>query len=232
MAVSTRTSAPSYKIFEPDALDTTYAKGVISDPVMGGIAGAMGLAHDMSKMRNQDNYLASQEKFNKMAGNLDAMEIAQKQKAEILKAATTLLGHGAPTTSLEPGALSGLYNQQGYLDDTLGKSLRDLNAAKAEGARSGGGGSEGKDYYTVQSPVILPDGTVGTETVRTQGKPPPRTSTGGAANVVKQNIIKAVGAALGPDAKGVDTQNGGTKWTSPSKPGVVIEFDAQGNAKR
>ena len=233
MTVSTRTSAPSYKIFEPDALDAVYAKGVISDPIMGGIAGAMGLAHDMSKSRNQDNYLKSQDDFNRMAANLDLAEMDSKRKIELLKSAVDLIGKGAPTTDLNPGALDGLYHGQGYLADTLGKSLRNLNDAKAEGARNGGGGgSGGKDSYTDQIPFINADGTSGMRTVKKYGTPPASTPAGGANNVIKQSIIKAVTAALGPDAQGVPTSDGGTKWQSPSKPGVVIMFDAQGNAKR
>jgi hypothetical protein len=231
MTVSTRTSAPSYKIFEPDALDAVYAKGVISDPIMGGIAGAMGLAHDMSKSRNQDNYLKSQADFNKMAANLDLAEMDSKRKIELLKGAVDLIGKGAPTTSLEPGALSGLYTQEGYGKDTLGRSIRDLNAAKAEGARNGGE-SGGKDSYTDQVLINNPDGTSSLRTIKRYGTPPASAPAGGAANVIKQGVVKAVAAALGPDAKGESTQDGGTKWTSPTKPGVVIEFDAQGIKKR
>lgn len=233
MTVSTRTSAPAYKIFEPDALDQIYAKGVL-DPMMGGIAGSLALSHDAKKAGYRQDYLASQKDFNNLAANLDMAEMDNKRRIELLKGAVDLIGKGAPTTSLDPGALAGLYTGQGYNDDTLGKSLRDLNAAKAQGARSSGA-STNKDYYTVQSPVILPDGTTGMETVKTFGAPPARTSTSGAnanANVINQGVVKAVAAALGPDAKGVRTQDGGTRWESPSKPGVVIEFDAQGIKKR
>lgn len=234
MTVSTRTSAPSYKIFEPDALDQIYAKGAL-DPMMGGIAGSLALSHGANKAGYQDRYLASQKEFNNLAANLDMAEMDNRRKIELLKGAVDLIGKGAATPDLDPGSLVGLYTAPGYQNDTLGKSLRDLNAAKAQGARASGA-STNKDYYTIQRPIILDDGTSGMQTVKTFGTPPANASTGGAAGdksrVINQNVVKAVAAALGPDAQGERMADGGTKWQSPSKPGVVIMFDAQGNAKR
>ena len=230
MTVSTRTSAPSYKIFDPDALDQIYAKGAL-DPMMGGIAGSLALSHGANKAGYQDRYLASQKEFNNLAANLDMAEMDNKRKIELLKGAVDLIGKGAATPDLDPGSLAGLYTAQGYQKDTLGQSLRNLNAAKAQGARASGA-STNKDSYTDQSPIINDDGTPGMRTIKKYGTPPTSAPAGGASNVITQNVVKTVAAALGPDAQGQRTSDGGTKWTSPSKPGVVIAFDAQGNAKR
>ena len=165
MTVSTRTSAPSYKIFDPDALDVAYANGVISNPVMGGIASAAGITHSMSKMRNQDNYLASQEKFNEMAATLDAMEMDSKTKQKMMEVAGTLISKGEGPANVLGG--SDIYNGNpaGALLPGL---LRDKIAAETAAAGRSGSGGDGK-AKTVDT---YPYGE-GMRTVTTPGAPAP-----------------------------------------------------------
>lgn len=93
MAVNTRTAAPSYKIYEPDALDVALSNKVL-DPLQGGIAGAMLLNHQAESANNVRDFTADQSRFNKMAAGLDAMEIAQKSQEARMKLAPGLMEHG------------------------------------------------------------------------------------------------------------------------------------------
>src|SRR5712664_4062961 len=99
MPVTTRMSAPNYKIFEPDALDAIYAKGNL-DPIMGGISYAFGNAHKMDNQIAAGQTLEAQDKFNKMAANLDAMEITNKTKQEALKIGGKLMELGEDPTKV------------------------------------------------------------------------------------------------------------------------------------
>ena len=166
MTVSTRTSAPSYKIFDPDALDVAYANGVISNPVMGGIASAAGITHSMSKMRNQDNYLASQEKFNEMAATLDAMEMDSKTKQKMMDVAGTLISKGEGPANVLGG--SDIYNGNpaGALLPGL---LRDKIAAETAAAGRSGNDGGVKEKHTVQTV----DPVTGKTIVHTVPGPPP-----------------------------------------------------------
>lgn len=100
MALSTRLSAPSYKIYEPDALDVALSQRVL-DPLQGGIAGAMLLNHGLENQAAQQQYLASSDKFNKMAQGLDAMEIAQKHREAAMKIGGQLVEHGEDPTNVQ-----------------------------------------------------------------------------------------------------------------------------------
>ena len=80
MPNQTRVMPPQYKIFEPDAVDATYAAGTLK-PDMGGYAYALGLAHRGEASRNQEAYLSQADKYNKMAFALDQLE--QQQKGDL-----------------------------------------------------------------------------------------------------------------------------------------------------
>ena len=242
MTVTTRTSAPSYKIFEPDVLDQIYANKVF-DPVMGGFAGALGSFHKMNKAGYQDDYLASQEKFNKMAGNIDAMEIAQKQKEALLKGAVQLLGHGAATTDFDPGSVSGLLTAQGYQNDTLGKAIRDKMIAEAQRARAG----DGDKLKSIIKYSTTPPGTNQTIEETYQYKPgevlPPSrvratnptgsTSVSTNANATattREQVAILAKAAAGPDAKLMQQSPEGASLWAGSK-GTAV-FDPNGKLDR
>lgn len=234
MTVLTRTSAPSYKIFEPDALDQIYAKGSL-DPIMGGISYAFGSAHKQEAAGNQQQYLASQERFNRMAATLDAMEMDSKTKQAALKIGGELIAKGEDPAKIIGGDL--IYGDPaqnllpGLLRDKIRSEINQNNAPK-------GGGDKNKVVDT------YPYGG-GTRTVTTAGapveqRPAEPTSKPGStpvapkdkSNTITQSVIRTAQSALGPDAQWTATKEGGSKWMSPSKPGVVIEFDKNGVAKR
>ena len=241
MTVSTRTSAPSYKIFEPDALDAVYAKGVISDPIMGGIAGAMGLAHDMSKSRNQDNYLKSQDDFNRMAANLDAMEMDSKTKQAALKIGGELIGKGEDPTKIIGSDLIYGDPAQNLLPGLLRNKIQsDINANNSKGA----GGGE-KDTYTESwtDPATGKDHVIKRQGSPTNLGPPPTapaTKTGGPAGSTPipsktgttnaQQIEARAKAAAGPDAKIVQTSPSGASLWAGSK--GTATFDPSGKQVR
>ena len=143
MAVTTRMAAPSYKIYEPDALDAIYAKGSL-DPIMGGIAGAMGIAKRQNTIMDQEEFVRQQDRYNKMAANLDAMEIDSKTKQEALKEGVKLIMHGTDASGvkgieniLTPGAIGANDTASLYKTKVL-----------ADAAKGSGGGDGGKESWT------------------------------------------------------------------------------------
>ena len=240
MTVSTRTSAPSYKIFEPDALDAVYAKGVISDPIMGGIAGAMGLAHDMSKSRNQDNYLKSQDDFNRMAANLDAMEMDSKTKQAALKIGGELIAKGEDPTKIIGSDL--IYGSPG--DNLLpglmrGKIQSDINANNSKGAGSGEKDTyteswtdpaSGKDYVVKRqgSPAVIGPAPTKSTGTNAPASSTPIASKAGTTNA--QQIEVRAKAAAGPDARLVQSSpSGATLWAGSKG---TATFDPSGKQVR
>jgi hypothetical protein len=235
MTASTRTSAPSYKIFEPDALDQIYAKGNL-DPIMGGISYAFGSAHKQEAAGNQDRYLQSQEKFNRMAATLDAMEMDSKTKQKALEIGGQLIAKGEdPTKIIGSDLIYGDPAQNllpGLLRDKIQSEINSNNAPK------GGGDGKAKTVDT------FPYGE-GTRTVTTPGVPAearpsePATKPGSTpaapkdkSSAIAQGVVKTAITTLGQDAQWTATKDGGSKWMSPSKPGVTLEFDKNGVAKR
>lgn len=141
MAVNTRLSAPTYKIFEPDALDVMLSQHVL-DPLQGGLAGAMLLNHRNDTQQGQQDFLASNEKFNQMARGLDAMEIAQKSHEARLKLAPGLMEHGTDANTIR--GIEDLLTPEGILGNKSaslyqGKTAAEIAAlnAKANADRSG-----------------------------------------------------------------------------------------------
>lgn len=233
MTVSTRTSAPSYKIFEPDALDAIYAKGNL-DPIMGGISYAFGSAHKMDKAGYQDQYLASQERFNKMAAGLDALEMSSKQKTELLKGAIDLIGKGESPAKLFGG--NEVYRND---QDAL---LPGLMAQKAAGSGGSGGTKETETHEltgatedgTYKISRKGPPGTV-SGVVPPKDVKPGSTPISGAANSdasKAQAIVKTATQLLGPDVGFVKKPDGSVIARSASQPGRELQFDQNGVLKR
>ncbi len=242
MTVSTRTSAPSYKIFEPDALDQIYAKGNL-DPIMGGISYAFGSAHKQEAAGNQDRYLQSQERFNKMAAALDAMEMDSKTKQEALKIGGKLIGDGEDPTKIIGSDL--IYGNPG--DSLLPGLLR--NKISSEIARNGAAASADKNGPKDTVTESWTDPGTGKDIVyKRQGKPsdvggpppapgtkvnPPAGSTpipskAGVTN--SQQIEARAKAAAGPDAKIVQSSpSGATLWAGSKG---TATFDPSGKQVR
>lgn len=171
MAVTTRIAAPNYKIYEPDSLDAIYAKGNL-DPVMGGISYAFGNAHKLNTSMDQEQFIQQQDRYNKMAAALDAMEISEKTKQEAMKIGGELIGKGEDPSKVRGG--SAVYNDTG--DSLLPGALRGkINAeTNALNAKAAGGGSGG-DVETHQTSHTI-GGVTYTDTVK--GKRPTGTAVG------------------------------------------------------
>lgn len=239
MTVSTRITAPNYKIFEPDALDAIYAKGNL-DPIMGGISYAFGNAHKAEGVNNQQDYMQSQDKFNRMAAGLDAMEIDQKRKEAAMKIAGTLIGHGEDPTKLQGGA--DIYTNPG--DNLLPGMLRNKIASEINKNNSGASADRSKDSDTVKETYVEPGSNKVVE-VTHKGKPgsvqipsgpgvnpkgstpiAPNANSGG--NLQEQISIRAK-AAAGPDAKLIQEANGATLWKGSKG---IVTFDPTGKQVR
>jgi hypothetical protein len=226
MTVSTRTSAPSYKIFEPDTLDAVYAKGNL-DPIMGGISYAFGSAHKQNKAEYRDQYLASQEKFNRMAATLDAMEMDSKTKQEAMKLGVALIKEGE-----DPIKIIGASNVYANPADSSLPALKRNELQASINAKNASASASGKEGYDTISTVTTPPGSNQTVTV-TQKRPAgkmstaapstvdPTTSTpvapnANAAAVTRQQIQARAEAAVGRGAKIIDqSPSGATLWQGP-----------------
>lgn len=251
MTVTTRTVAPSYRIFEPDALDQIYARTAATDPIMGGIANAFGIANRMNKEGSQNQYLASQERFNKMAAALDMMEMQEKRKTEALKIGGTLIGKGEDPTKVIGS--DSIYSNPS--DSLLPGLMRGLIAAKTVGAANGGGGGGGtKEYDTIAetSRDIATGREITTTKRRAPGaidstspggpKPDPSKSTAVPSNVNKnvaqdKQVEARAKAALGGNAVLAAQQNGATLWVNPNKRDsagkpMTVTFDSTGKQVR
>lgn len=249
MTVTTRMQAPSYQIFNPDALDQIYASKVASDPIMGGIAYTLGAAHKMNKAGTQDQYLASQERFNRMAMALDAMEMQEKRKTKAME-----IGGGLVKEGFDPANIP---SSAEYLSapDPMTDLIRSLVRAKTANQLSGGGGGGTKEYDTVQTTRTIP-GTQTTETIterRAPGSKTPRTAgpsagipatpnapvpstpvgpnaNAGAVNQEQQRLHAT--AVVGKDARPIATRpDGAVLWGSPTT-GRTIAFTATGKEPR
>lgn len=227
MTVTTRTSAPSYKIFEPDSLDAVYAKGNL-DPIMGGISYAFGSAHKQEKAGYQDQYLESQEKFNRMAATLDAMEIDAKTKQEAMKLGIGLIKEGEdPTKILGAGMVYANPADSSLPALKRGELQASINQKNSAASASG---NESKDTYTES----WTDTASGKDiVVKRQGKPsvlgpapakssavqPPAGSTpipSKAGTVAPEQIRARAEAAVGRGAKVIDqSPSGATLWQGP-----------------
>lgn len=158
MALNTRLSAPSYKIYEPDALDVALSNRVL-DPLQGGIAGAMLLAHGIQNENAQKQYLADSGKFNIDARNLDAMEIAQKSHEARLKLAPGMMEHG-----INAGDIIGIEDllRPGGIQSNDAAALFRAKTMAEIGAhnRSGGSGGGVKEQTTETSAPLGSDSVI------------------------------------------------------------------------
>lgn len=218
MTVSTRLNAPNYKIFEPDALDSIYAKGNL-DPIMGGISYAFGSANKQNAEVNQANYLASQDKFNKMAANLDAAEIAQKQREAAMKIAGALIGHGEGPDKLQGG--SDIYNNvndallPGLLRNKLSAEANAANS-KASADRNGPALTNTRTYEVDGVTYTVQDKSKG-GSVAVPPPPPPPKSGVTSPNTDNKTTVRILGSAAVNHAnpKIDPAPNGKVQFTNP-----------------
>ena len=242
MPVTTRMSAPNYKIFEPDALDAIYAKGNL-DPIMGGISYAFGNAHKMDNQIAAGQTLEAQDKFNKMAANLDAMEITNKTKQEALKIGgklmelgedpTKVLGSGDIYTNPADNLLPGLL--RGKIQSEINK-----NNASATADRGAGSDTYKTTYVEPGSGRVVETTSKRKPGVLDMNQAPaadPKASTPvqsnpNASGNVQQQIGVRAKAAVGPDARLLETApSGHSIWASPSTKKTVV-FDPTGKQIR
>lgn len=151
MAVTTRMAAPNYKMYAPDELDAVYSKGTL-DPIMGGIAFMYKNAKSQNSMMDQEEFMKQQAQYNRMAQNLDAMEIDSKTKQEAMKLGAQLIMKGEDPTKVQGG--DSIYKNAG--DSLLPGMLRNKIAADTAAAGRGGEGSGVKNKTTV---TTTPPGT-------------------------------------------------------------------------
>lgn len=243
MAVSTRMAAPNYKVFEPDALDQIYAQKSL-DPVMGGIAWAMGNAHKGEAGRAQQEFSGQQDQYNKMASRLDAMDIAQKQKEAALKIAGALAEKGEDPTNLQgmdsvyanPGAslLPGLLRNN--IQSEIAHNMRnpsgagggEVNTVQETHTDAGTGDTvvttkKGKGVVIPERPTVDP--TASTPIVKT----PEAAASSATAN--QQRIAAQAKTIVGPDAHIVKEVEGHTLWTNGAGNKIAI-FDPNGKMVR
>lgn len=241
MVVSTRISAPNYKIYEPDALDAIYAKGNL-DPIMGGISYAFGNAHRLNSQMDQEDFTRQQDRYNKMAAALDAMEIDSKTKQEALKIGGTLIGKGEDPTKVRGSEL--IYNDPA--DNALPGLERGVLSSKIAQQNAAASADKSKDSDTFTTKSIDP-GTGVEQTVTSKRKPggttpiatvpqgaDPRASTPVPANTgnAEAQIRARIAAAVGTDKPVVrDNGNGTFTVASPDGKRTAI-FDNKGNQKR
>ncbi|CAB4197463.1 hypothetical protein UFOVP1323_29 [uncultured Caudovirales phage] len=225
MVVSTRLTAPNYKIFEPDSLDAIYAKGNL-DPIMGGISYAFGSAHKQEAANNQSSYLESQDKFNRMAAALDAMEIDSKTKQEAMK-----LGIGLIKEGEDPTKILGAGNVYANPADSSLPALKRGELQASINQKNSAASASGKEGYDTVQTVTTPPGSNQTVTVTQRRKPGvletgagkvnPTTSTpvqsnANAGAVNAQQIQARAEAAVGRGAKIIDqSPSGHTLWQGP-----------------
>lgn len=239
MAVSTRMTAPNYKIFEPDSLDAIYAKGNL-DPIMGGISYAFGNAHKAEAAGNQADYMQSQEKFNKMAAALDAMEIDSKTKQEALKIGGKLVELGEDPTKVLGS--EGIYSNPA--DSLLPGLLRGKIQSEITRNNAAGTADRNKDTDTFKTTTVDPaTGTVVEQTSKRKpgqldmtppnagGNPKGSTPIPQKDNsaVLQQQIQTRAKAVAGPDAKLIDSANGATLWKGSKG---IVTFDPTGKQVR
>lgn len=249
MAVNTRTAAPQYKIYEPDSLDVALSQKVL-DPLQGGIAGALLMNHRAETDQNIDRFTADQDRFNKMAAGLDAMEINQKGKEARTKLIPGMMEHGVNARDilgiedlLTPGGI-----QSNDAATLFGDKTRAEIAAALAKANADNNGPKDTYQVTYEPPGqnraitetrkgrsgMIPEMTIG------KGGPPnanPTSSTpvpppaNGPANLQQQISLRAKGA-LGTDAVMLkQREDGATLWASPGTKKTAV-FDAQGKMVR
>lgn len=239
MTVSTRLNAPNYKIFEPDAIDAIYAKGNL-DPIMGGISYAFGNAHKAEAANNQQDYLASQDKFNRMAAALDAMDIDAKRKAEALKIGGRLIEHGEdPTKVLGSGDIYA-DPANSLLPGLLRKKIQseiDRNGAAANADRTRDSDTYKETYVEPGSNRVIEKTSKRKPGQLDMSSGPGASPTGStpvqpnanAGSNLKQQIEMRAKAAAGADAKLVAEQNGATLWKGSKG---IVTFDPTGKQVR
>lgn len=241
MAVNTRLSAPTYKIFEPDALDVMLSQHVL-DPLQGGLAGSMLLTHKLESQNNQQQYMESNDKFNSIARGLDAMEIAQKHKEARMKLAPGLLEHG--TDAQDILGIEDLLSQSGILGNKTASMFQNKNAAEiaALGAKANADRSGSMDTNK-QTWVDPATGVVHEVTNKGRGISTPKPAsidmqsstpvpTSGNTPVVNQQQTSTrAKAAIGPDAVLVKTEGGIQYWSSPTTKKMGA-FDSNGKMIR
>lgn len=242
MALNTRLSAPTYKIFEPNALDVALSQRVL-DPLQGGIAGAMLLSHSVDNQNAQQQYLASSDKFNQMARGLDAMEIAQKHREAAMKIGGTMVEHGEDPTNIQ--SMEDVFKNVGgsLLPGLLRSKIQSEIAANGAKANADRGASMDTVKRTYTDP-----GTNETIEVTSKGKAgridiPARTTVDpagstpipaspnapvAAKNAIEQRVIAATGTST-PVYKGQDA-TGNHIFANPAS-GKKVVVDKSGNVR-
>jgi hypothetical protein len=141
-------TAPNPALFDPDALEQTFAKGVTARDNTAGLSAAWLLLQGADRARDQDKYMGALNTTNAMDAALQRQEMVAKTRQEAMKNAAGLIKEGFAPSNLVGGGdvVTG--------DDPMTGLLRDLVSSKIFANRNkgaGGGGAGGKPTTTVQT---------------------------------------------------------------------------------
>lgn len=162
-------TAPNVNLFDPDALEQIFAKGVTARDNTAGLSAAWLLSSRADRMNDQDRYLGALNTTNQMDAALQRQEVAAKLREQGMKSATDLIKEGFTPTSLNSGA--DLFSDLGS-GDNYAKMLQALTQSKITANNSkGASGGGGKPTTTVQS-VMMPWGAAGPTTITSKNADP------------------------------------------------------------
>lgn len=148
MTVTTRTAAPSYKIFEPDALDQILQGAMIKPGPEAAFAGALNTTHTLDKAANAKQFLQDQDRYNQMAAGLEVLGIDQKRKEAAMKLIPGLMAHGADAGDIR--YISELLNPAGIAKNDIANLFKAESASKVAKNYADANAERGTpDTYTV-----------------------------------------------------------------------------------
>lgn len=174
-------TAPNPALFDPDALEQTFAKGVTARDNTAGLSAAWLLLQGADRARDQDKYMGALNTTNAMDAALQRQEMVAKTRQEAMKNAAGLIKEGFAPSNLVGGGdvVTG--------DDPMTGLLRDLVSSKIFANRNkgaGGGGAGGKPTTTVQQ-VMMPWGAAGPTTITSKNADPAAATGANSAAVAK-----------------------------------------------
>lgn len=129
-------------MFDPDALEQIFAKGVTARDNTAGLSASWLLAQGDSRLRDQDRYLGAMSNLNQMDAALQRQEIAAKLREQGMKSSVDLIKEGfAPrTTSGGPDVLTDVNDADVNAVTQMNRDLVRSNIFKNMHVGAGGGG--------------------------------------------------------------------------------------------
>jgi hypothetical protein len=200
-------------MFDPDALEQIFAKGVTARDNTAGLSAAWLLAQGDSRLKDQDRYLGAMNNLNQMDAALQRQEIAAKLREQGMKSATALIKEGFKPSTLNAGG--DVFNDIPGGDSYSGM-LQELTRSKIFANMNKGAGGGAKESTTVQS-TMMPWGAAGPTVVTSKGSNP-------------QNAYSANAAALANVVNDMKKNPG--KYTEDQKRAVTQQLIQQTNQRQ